>query len=143
MNDEANMFEILGYGGAVDYLLQPRGYHIMLHKHAAFARIAVDPAEPILHARIQPDIPAVSVQILFPERNAAGARFRQHEVHIGRNGVGVLGLGHLDRARPEIVRLYPEPGHEPVLLHVARGQSPVEVIAHGHGNKFFHSPYSL
>ena len=117
---------------SLDHLLDARGDDVVLELHALGLSKAVYPSEPGLHAGEEPDAPS-----MFPERLTGQlhpivhAGLPAHQEHVAEDGIGILILGQIQRHLPEMLRLHPELRDVAVLLHVARTERPVEVVAEG------------
>ena len=115
-------------GRPLDHLLQARRIDVVQHAHAPRGGVGVDAAEPLLHARKEPDVASRLLERLAAQRQFARARRFEHLGHVGKRHVGVLLLGQRIGVVPELPVALADGGNEIVLLHVAGRQRTVEVV---------------
>ena len=127
-----DFLESLGYRGALNHLLQPRGVDVVLDVYPARLAVSVDEREPLLDALEEFDLRAELAERVALQRDAAGFRLLQHQVHIAQYPAGVVAGGHLDGLPPEGVGVFADRLHKAEFLHVARRERPVEIIDQRH-----------
>ena len=133
------VLELVGYGRALDYLLQARGVDVVEYAHATLRTIAIDTSEPLLHATKEGDVATRFAEGLAPERQPLRLCRLEHACHICEHLVGILLLGKGVGLVPELYVALAHGGDEVVLLHISRCQRAVEVVDKGYGNHIFHN----
>ena len=98
----------------------------------------VDAAEPLLHARKEPDVASRLLERLAAQRQALRLGLLDHPGHVREDHIGVLLFGQRVGLGPELLVALADGRNEIVLLHVARSQRAVEIVDECYGESEFH-----
>ena len=114
-----NGFKLVVDRCALNHFAQTRGIDVVLDVEAEFIAHLVDDREPLLHTRKQLHHGTEFLKTLTPERDAVGARFFQHGVHIGEDVVGIVVAGKVVALFPKLVDVVANGLNEAKFLHIA------------------------
>lgn len=123
-----DVFKFMGDRGTLYHLLESRRVDIVLDVETDTFTIFIDEREPLLDTTEEFHVLTEALERFTCQGDIVFLRLVEHEVHIGKDSVGILALRELAVFLPEFLLRLAGSLNESKLLHVTWRERPVEII---------------